>query len=198
VKRSPRTNKSFPPAKGISYTVKPGDHLFKILMRDYSLSNNEAESFIEEIKRENNIYDIKRLKIGQKITIPPIRRRPDGTLQLLQVAQTVISNTSEVSTVSGQSFKLESPVAPISEQEVVTRSREVWNRIIPSSKALQKPLALQTSTFSLTLDPERYPTYARMDGGRMVLDQNGSIPPLVKSLIEDKDSSVRVVTETPS
>jgi hypothetical protein len=31
-----------------------------------------------------------------------------------------------------------------------------------------------------------------------VLDQNGSIPPLVKSLIKDKDDSIRIVTEVPS
>jgi len=181
-------------AKGRVYTVKPGDHLFKILMRDYGLSNNEAESFIEEIKRENNIYDIKRLKVGQKITIPPLRRRSDGAIKPLQSVQPDISRVS----APEQSFKLESPIAALSEQEAVSRVHDLWDRIIPPNKAQQKPLALQTSTFSLTLDPERYPTFARMDGGRIVLDQNGSIPPLVKSLIEDKDASVRIVSETPS
>lgn len=200
-KRSFRTHSaqsSSTSAKGVVYTVKPGDHLFKILMRDYGLCNNEAESFIEEIKRENNIYDIKRLKIGQKIIIPPVRRRSDGSLKLLQADRSDNTHNSGSGTVPGQSFKLESPVAALSEQEAVTRVHDVWNRIIPSKKEQQQPLALQTSTFSLTLDPERYPTFARMDGGRIVLDQNGSIPPLVKSLIEGNDASVRIVTEVPS
>jgi LysM repeat protein len=195
VKHPSRNKQSSLHSKNGSYTVKAGDHLFKILMRDYGLSNNEAESFIEEIKRENNIYDIKRLKIGQKITIPPVRRRSDGTLQLLQAST---STNSGLSSAPGQSFKLESPVAALSELEVVTKSHDMWNHIVPSPKESQKPLAIQTATFSLTLDPLRYPTYARMDGGRILLDQNGTIPPLVKSLIEDKDSSVRIVTDPPA
>ncbi|MBW4054766.1 MAG: LysM peptidoglycan-binding domain-containing protein [Proteobacteria bacterium] len=185
-------------AKGGFYTVKAGDNLFKILMRDYGLSNDDAESFIEEIKRENNIYDIKRLKIGQKISVPPLHRRSDGSLILSHDVRSGNIQKSGSNTVPAQSFKLESSIPELSEQEAVARVHDVWNKIIPAQKELQKPLALQTQTFSLTLDPERYPTFARMDGGRIVLDQNGSIPPLVKSLIEDKDTSVRIVTEAPS
>lgn len=184
-------------AKSDVYTVRPGDHLFKILMRDYGLSNNEAESFIEEIKRENNIYDIKRLKIGRKIIIPPVRRRADGSLKLLQTARDDSARNSGSSAAAEHELKLDSPVVAFSEQEVVARSHDMWNRIIPTKSEL-KPLALQTSTFSLTLDPLRYPTFARLDGGRIILDQNGSIPPLVKSLIEDKDASVRIVAEAPT
>jgi hypothetical protein len=191
--RSPVHKSSSASSKGATYTVRQGDHLFKILMRDYGLSNDEAESFIEEIRRENNIYDIKRLKVGQKIIIPPVQRRGDGTLKLPQSARSEHGGAAPE-----QSFKLESPVAPLSEQEVVTKAQDVWKRIVPSKNEQQKPLALQTSTFSLTLDPERYPTFARMDGGRIVLDQNGTIPPLVKSLIEDKDKSVHIVTESPA
>ncbi|NTV47415.1 MAG: LysM peptidoglycan-binding domain-containing protein [Chlorobiales bacterium] len=201
-KRAPRIHvkQSSPTlAKGGVYTVKPGDHLFKILMRDYGLSSNEAESFIEEIKSENNIYDIKRLKVGQKINIPPVRRHSDGSLKLLQNARVDNnSNHSDSSITPEQSFKLESSVKVLSEQETIARVKEVWDRIIPPKKEQQKPLTLQTSTFSLALDQERYPSFVRMDGGRIVLDQNGSIPPLVKSLIEDKDASVRIISEAPS
>ncbi|MDD2308999.1 MAG: LysM domain-containing protein [Desulfuromonadaceae bacterium] len=181
-------------AKGSLYTVKAGDHLFKILMRDYGLSNNEAESFIDEIRRENNIYDIKRLKVGQKITIPPVRRHSDGTLNLLQGVRIDDGRTPGSYAVPKQSLKLESPLPALSDQETVAMAHDMWDRIIPSKKELQKPLALQTPTFSLTLDPERYPTFARMDGGRIVLDQNGTIPPLVKSLIEEKVTSIRIIT----
>jgi hypothetical protein len=185
-------------AKGVVYTVQPGDHLFKILMRDYGLHNDEAESYIEEIKRENNIYDIKRLKIGQKIILPPVRRHTDGTLQKYQIIRADNTQSIGSETVPVQSFKLESLVTSLSEQEAVARVQEVWKRIVPPKVEQQKPLSIKTATFSLTLDPERYPAFSRMDGGRIVLDQNGTIPPLVKSLIEDKDSSVRIVTETPT
>ncbi len=186
------------PAKGGVYTVKAGDNLYKILMRDYALDNNEAELFIEEIRRENNIYDIKRLKIGQKIRIPPVRRHSDGTLKLFQAVRSDTIRSSDASAAPEQSFKLESPLPSLSEQEVVTKTRGVWDRIVPSKKEPHKPLAINTSTFSLALDPGRYPTFSRMDGGRIVLDQNGTIPPLVKSLIEGNDASVRIVTEAPS
>ena len=64
------------------YIVRQGDNLFKILMHEYGLSNDEAEAFIEEICRKNNIYDIRRLKIGQKIVIPPVDRKADKMLKL--------------------------------------------------------------------------------------------------------------------
>ena len=184
--------------KGGVYTVKPGDHLFKILMRDYALTSYEAELFVEEIRRENNIYDIKRLKIGQKIVIPPVRRSSDGKLKVLQPSRVDIAQNSGSGAIPEQSFKLESPLPALTEQEAVTRTQQVWGRIVPTTKELQKPISLQTNTFSLILDPERYPVFARMDGGRIILDQNGSIPPLVKSLIEDKDASVRIVSVAPS
>lgn len=193
-----RVKSSSTPLKGGVYTVKPGDHLFKILMRDYGLSNLEAESFIEEIKRENNIYDIKRLKIGQKITIPPVRRDSDGSLRLLQVEQGDNSRTYDSSHLPEQSLKLESPVSLLTAREVVARTQSVWKKIVPSDIEQQKPMSLQTPAFSLTLDQERYPAFARMNGGRILVDQYGTIPPLVKSLIEEKDASVRIVTESPT
>ncbi|NTV49755.1 MAG: LysM peptidoglycan-binding domain-containing protein [Geobacteraceae bacterium] len=198
-KRASRTHKSSSPSfKGGVYTVKSGDHLYKILMRDYGLSNKEAESFIEEIKIENNIFDIKRLKVGQKINIPSVQRLSDGSLKLHQDVGGDNRNITGSGTIPEQSFKLKSSFKVLSEQEAITRARDVWDRIIPPKKEQQKPLTLQASTFSLALDPERYPSFTRMDGGRILLDQNGTIPPLVKSLIEDKDASVRIVSEAPS
>lgn len=180
------------------YTVKPGDQLFKILMCEYGLNIHEAGSFSEEIKRENNILDTKLIKAGQTIIIPPIRRSSDGTLILPQLTRDDSTSNSGPDIIHNQTLMLESPVIPISEQEAVTRTRNLWDRLVPVNKDLLKPLMLQTSTFSLTLDPERYPAFASMDGGRILLDWNGSIPPLVKSLIEDKASSVRIVTESPA
>lgn len=52
------------------YTVKPGDHIFKILMRDFQLSNAAAERLIPEIGRINKVADIRRLSVGQTLRIP--------------------------------------------------------------------------------------------------------------------------------
>lgn len=178
--------------KGTSYTVKAGDHLFKILMRDYGLSNNEAESFIEEIRHENNIYDIKRLKIGQKIIIPPVRRRADGSLKLIQPVHSPVYRSEETEAPSGQTLVLESPIPRLDSHEALVKLRETWDKVIPQ-KVDQQPISLQTPTFSLSLDPQRYPTFSAMNGARILLDQNSSIPPLVKSLIEEKDPTIRII-----
>jgi hypothetical protein len=180
-------------AQGRIHVVKPGDNLFRILMRDYGLSNDEAETFIEEIRRENNIYDIKRLNIGQKITIPPVRRNADGSLNGIHPLLPNIATNR----IAGQSFIMESPVPSLSEQEASVKFRQVWDRMLPPLKDGQEPIKLRSSTFSLTLDPQRYPTYSTMDNGRILVDQNASIPPLVKSLITEKDPSVRIVSESP-
>lgn len=54
----------------IRYTVKPGDHLFKILMVDFGMSNEKAEHLIPEILRINDIGSIRSLKVGSVILIP--------------------------------------------------------------------------------------------------------------------------------
>lgn len=176
-------------ARGNVYTVRQGDHLFKILMRDYGLTNDEAESFIEEIRRENNIYDIRRLRIGQKIIIPPVKRASDGTLKTIMPL--VGGGTAR------QAFTLESPEVRLSEQEASSRFRTDWDKLIPAKIEQQQPISFQTSAFSLNLDPQRYPVYAAQDGARILLDADSTIPPLVRTLIMEKDPKIRIVSESP-
>lgn len=56
--------------KNSSYTVRPGDHLFLILMQRYGLSNEAAEKLIPEIMRMNGIRKAESLSVGQRLTIP--------------------------------------------------------------------------------------------------------------------------------
>jgi len=178
---------------GVVHTIKPGDNLFKILMQDYGLSNDEAETFIDVICRENNIADIRHLKIGQKIVIPSLRRRGDGTIKGVHAQLPVAAN----SMAGGQILRLESPETARSELEASGQIRETWNKLLPPSAGGQKPIMLPSPTFSLTLDPHRYPVYSAMDNGKILVDRNASIPPLVKALITEKDPSVRIVSESP-
>lgn len=183
-----------------TYVVKPGDHLFKILMHEYGLSNSQAEALIEKVKKDNNISDIRRLKIGQKISIPRLGQSA-GESAKSHPFEGASTRSDVTETPVGQSFVLESPVDPspsISARESLDKLRGVWDKVVPPRTDLQKPLVMQTSTFSLTLDPQRYPTFSSMDGARILLDQNNSIPPLVKSLIEEKDPNVRIVSESPA
>ena len=54
----------------LRYTVKPGDHIFKILMVTFGMSNDAAERLIPEIVRINNISNIKALTVGRTLLIP--------------------------------------------------------------------------------------------------------------------------------
>jgi len=145
------------------------------------------------ICHENNIDDIWHLKIGQKIIIPPLRRRGDGTIKGVHARQ-----SDEVKSWSGgQILRLNSSETALSEVEASAQIRETWNKLLPLPAGGQKPIILQSPTFSLTLDPQRYPVYAALDNGRILVDRNDSIPPLVKALITEKDPSVRIVSESP-
>lgn len=188
-----RVAKSYVTGAGetVVHTVKPGDNLFKILMRDYGLSNGEADNLIDAICRENGISDIKHLKIGQKIVIPALPRKRRGEL-----AQTGLSDTSKF--VAGrQMFRLESPNAALSELEASVQIHQTWGKLVPTPATDLKPVVFQSPAFSLTLDPQRYPVFPAMNNGRILLDRDSSIPPLVKALITEKDPSIRIVSESP-
>ena len=177
------------------YTVKPGDHLFKILMRDYGLSNDQAESLIDEVRRENNINDIRRLQVGQKIIIPAMRRSTSKSSTDFQAKNEKEEFTSAEESLVGvrQALRLEASVSPQLDRET-TNLKEVWDKMVPAGADIHAPLSFQSPSFSLILDSQRYPVYASMDGTRIVVDPTESIPPLVRSLITEKDPSIRIVS----
>ncbi len=179
---------------GATYTVRSGDNLFKILMRDYGLSNDQAEAQIVKICHENNIPDIKRLKVGQKISIN-VSRRPGGQIARDTTDKNARDSAAAVP-VSRLYLEPESASA-ISYVDELGRIREIWKTMVTDRPTDGKPLVLQSNSYSLTLDPVRYPVFAAMDGARIVLDKNASIPPLIKSLIVSKDPSIRIVSESP-
>lgn len=179
--------------EGFVHTIKPGDNLFKILMRDYGLSNREAESFIDVICRENNIVDIRHLKIGQKISIPPLTTRRAASDKR---AQTPLS-AATAPLKGAQRFRLDSPDAALSELEASVQIRQTWDKLLPPPKGGLAPIDFQSPTFSLTIDPQRYPVFTAMENRRILVDRNASLPPLVKALITEKDPSVHIVSESP-
>lgn len=178
---------------GSVHIVKAGDNIFKILMRDYGFSNHQAEMAIDKICQENNIADIRRLKVGHKIVIPSLQRAQEESA----------SNTAPLADTAHQAvnrmnMRLQAPDAALSELESSVQFRNVWEKIVPSGPGRPSADILNDPSFSLTLDPQRYPTYATMDGGRILVDKNDSIPPLVKALIVEKNPSVRIVSESPA
>jgi len=179
--------------EGTVYVVKSGDNLFKILMRDYGFSDDEAETVISIICRENNIADIRRLRVGQKIVIPASRRTSDKNSRIFRP----LPSKAATQGTGGMKFMLESPDTALSELEANVQFRRAWDMIVPPKAGRQSADMINSPSYSLTLDPQRYPTYAAMDGGRILVDRNDDIPALVKALIVEKNPSVRIVSESP-
>ena len=53
-----------------SYTVRPGDSLFLILIRQYGLSNRAAGQLIPDVRQRNGIHETQKLTVGQRLIIP--------------------------------------------------------------------------------------------------------------------------------
>ncbi len=69
-----------------------------------------------------------------------------------------------------------------------------WQQLVPLSVEPRKALLVRSDSFDLTIDPVRYPVMASADGKTILLDTEGTLPPLVRTLIQDQDPSVRIVT----
>lgn len=69
----PRSERSVAAAEDrgyLRYTVRPGDHIFKILIVRFGMSNEAAERLIPEVARVNRLANIRRLTIGETLLIP--------------------------------------------------------------------------------------------------------------------------------
>ncbi|RNC71387.1 MAG: peptidoglycan-binding protein LysM [Desulfuromonadales bacterium] len=209
--RSPR--KGSRADEGISdYTITPGDHIFKILMRDYGLSNREAEALVPEVRRLNGITDIRRLRVGQTIRIPLARRAdrkdvaersmlPESSPTQAPSSRKSLASSADVGMLEG-SKSAGHPLRMMSlaverEPVGVEPVRQVWNSLVPTQTFSPQPVTIEDKNFSLSLDPSTFPSFPAADGGRVLVDADGKIPPLVKAIIEEKDPTIRIVSETP-
>ncbi|MBJ6748848.1 LysM peptidoglycan-binding domain-containing protein [Geomonas anaerohicana] len=59
-----------PAGEYVRYTIKPGDHIFKILVGHFGMSNEAAERLVPEIIELNDIKNIKTLEVGRTLLIP--------------------------------------------------------------------------------------------------------------------------------
>ena len=69
-----------------------------------------------------------------------------------------------------------------------------WQKLVPPAAAPRTSLRVRSDSFDLAIDPVRYPAMTTADGKTILLDTDGSLPPLVRTLIQDQDPSVRIVT----
>lgn len=202
-------------ASHYTYTVKPGDHIFKILMKEYGLSNAEAEALVPEVKRLNGITDIRRLHAGQSLRIPLTHRREHADVAERKESKIVRGAPARTDGAGGErpgSLAAASAgsdgksaghtmrmmnLSPEQEPANLDAVRQVWGGLVPSRPVSSRPISIEDKNFSLSLDPESFPSFPAADGGRVLVDAGGKIPPLVRSLIEEKDPSVRIVSESP-
>ncbi len=183
------------------YTIKAGDTLFKILMREYGLTSRQAEKVIGKIRRENNISDFRRLRIGQKISISTINRKNStGSLGLARKSELVtagiVKPTDSIPDPT-QSFTLEKPVIPVlCDSDITANVKQMWGEIIPQQRVQQKPPATNSGRVSITFDPARYPTLTAMDGSRILVDVEGQISPSMKSINSEADPDLNIIQES--
>jgi len=82
--------------------------------------------------------------------------------------------------------------------ERLLQARNVWEKMVPGESEKDSRLALRDRSFSLSLDPAVYPVFNDSEGGRIVVDSTGALSPQVKSIIEENDSTVHIVTADPA
>ncbi len=79
----------------------------------------------------------------------------------------------------------------------VDRALILWERILSGGGDASHSLQMKGSDFSLSLDPAKYPIFTAADGGKIIVDAKGTLPPLVKTIIQEKEPKVRIIAENP-
>jgi hypothetical protein len=201
----PEPRKAEPREKLSHYTVKPGDQLYHVLAREYGVSGDRADALVRSIKRLNHISDVRNMRTGSTIVIPAVGSAPVSQTARAQVRTAARHKKSKKKSINAASF--ESPRKPSipanpsaavreTDAEAVRDARRIWTQLVPASGAGDH-FGIQSSAFSLSLDPDKYPIMPAQDGGSILVDGQGILPALVKSLIQDKNPKMRIVSENP-
>lgn len=95
-------------------------------------------------------------------------------------------------------LQLASCSADVEAVQNVQKVRSFWDTLVPSGETALPTLSFKSDTFELSIDPVRYPLLKAADGGMILLDKDASLPPLVRTLLQEKDSKIRVVTASPA
>jgi hypothetical protein len=181
------------------YTVKPGDHLYRVLAREYGVTGSRADTLVAQILQLNHIINIHRLKTGSTLLIPLAQAELASQSAQAGAASAAQPERSgkEAPPVAAAHYQVKlAKIARRGESDPVDGAREVWNRLVPAPAGRSGAhFDYSSNAFSLSLDPERYPTLPAQDGGTILVDAAGTLPPLVRSLIMEKNPQVRIVSE---
>jgi len=76
--------------------------------------------------------------------------------------------------------------------------RAFWGKLVPTDLPAPQSLSFKSEAFDLAIDPNRYPLLKAADGSTLLLDTGGTLPPLVRTLIQEKDPGIRIITASPA
>ncbi len=180
------------PAGYREYRVKPGDTLRRILQRESGLREGRVDALLPELRGVNRLTAGQRLQPGEILLIP---RQESGAEQQLGTKK----RRQKTGSVGSAPAPIKVMNLAVERREADAESlRQVWQRLLPQQERGVESVSLATRNFSLALDAERYPVLAAADGGKILLDSNNTLPPLVRSLITEQQPKTRIVSANPA
>jgi hypothetical protein len=137
----------------IRYTVKPGDHIFKILVTRLGMSNEAAERLIPEIIRVNHITNIKKLTVGRTLLVPD-KARQEHLAKSAQPGRTRHKREHEEEVPSAPSAPAPITAAPVTKTLPSAPTQPV-TKTVPSAPApvLTTPAAKAPVSFPPVVAP---------------------------------------------
>ena len=195
-----------------SYTLKPGEDLRQVVSREYGVSGAKAEALLEKIKQVNHLSELTTLQAGSTLLIPaadPGRARKGAG----KPAAKRFRNSAKAAPARSpyRRAALTAPRARLKERPAelladrsrlraaeMAQAKETWHRLVPPGSSRDGHFDYRSSSFALALDAERYPTLPAQDGGSILVDGRGTLPALVKTLIQQNNPQVRIVTDDPA
>lgn len=147
------------------YTVRSGDHIFKILTTRFGLSSAKAEALIPEVKRINGIVDTSGLQIGQTLLLPLSGKKISAPRETFPAPVSATSPASAPAPVVAPPAAAASPAAevlsaptPSVDEGLLRRAKEFWVRLFPER---QPP---ETVTGKEKADSVQEPVLAGING----------------------------------
>jgi hypothetical protein len=178
-----------------SYRVKRGDSLTRILMRDYGMSRNRARALVPEIRRRNRLPETGGLRAGSNIILPLQEKSARIVSRPVRSAKKVVRKPSGREIVA-HSLSLYKGAGETGDSGI-ERARLIWGKLLPDRHLPNEAVSIKGSSYSLELDPDRFPLFPAADGGKILIEASGKLSPLVRSLIQQNDPKTRFVTYNP-
>jgi hypothetical protein len=159
----------------------------------------EASALDRRFELDTRILDQKTTPVVPVTRAPATKSVPHKSPPIRQAPTEV---TSASRGISGSKAYTEGRLSllkmtPESGEAAMTTLIALWDRLVPAAQPVG-PLELRADNFTLSLDPKAYQVLPAADGGKIVIDANRNLPPLIRSLIMEKDPTLRIVSEAPT